>query len=94
MSKISKKVHFYVKIGYFTVKKCHILLAARILQLSTWNFFERYFYAQRNGLRTRMACFGDIATFWESLLVKVNELLFAANQVFFLANNGKTRVEN
>ena len=38
------------------------------LQLSTWNFFERHLYDKRNGLNTLQACFGDIGTFWESLM--------------------------
>ena len=47
--------------------KCPKRLQVTNLQESTWNFFERHFYTQRNVLNTLSGIFDDIAAIWKSL---------------------------
>ena len=81
-----KKKFFFWKISRprFRPKfwKCHILLAARILQLSTWNFFERHFYTQMNVLSTWRACSRDIGSFWESLVRYMADWLYGGVRIW------------
>ena len=50
-----------------TLIKCSKRLQVANLQESTWNFFERHFYTQKNVLNTEPGISDDIAALWKSL---------------------------
>ena len=52
-----------------TLIKCGKRLQVANLQESTWNFFERHFYTQKNVLNTEPGISDDIAALWKSLVV-------------------------
>ena len=67
-----KKSIFWPKkaeIGCFWVEKSSKRVEIVNLQVSTWNFFEPYFYTQGNQIRTQSRFSDDIATLWKSLLL-------------------------
>ena len=51
-----------------TLIKCGKRLQVANLQESTWNFFERHFYTQKNVLNTEPGISDDIAALWKSLI--------------------------
>ena len=51
-----------------TLIKCSKRLQVANLQESTWNFFERHFYTQKNVLNTEPGISDDIAALWKSLV--------------------------